>query len=367
MEDRRGGWQMKRPLIDDSLWFIHKDGGRFYPWHRYSKHHGSSSFWVSDGSNLIEDAVPVATIAELVVEVFSRGRSVWLFDNGKRGGLYRYGHDAILSWGASAEVASMALRAGAPAAAGAGNPQPLPALVAKALADTGYDLLTPADDGWMAAAISGSAGRVLVQAANEGVLLAVTDPTMAQRIGLASSEVAVPVGMADIGVAHGAMQLYEALRVLHSLQTHPASMLSARVEARLAGIPETERTREVRQRIGQDVFREALMDLWQGRCAVTGIPFPPQLLRASHAKSWAKATDSERLDPFNGLLLATHLDAMFDSGLIGFAEDGHMLCSSQLDPVVRSHFDINEDSRLRSVAPGHVPYLTWHREFVLRR
>lgn len=358
---------MKRPLIDDSLWFIHKDGGRFYPWQRYSKYHGFSSFWVSDGSNLIEDAVPVGTIAELVVEVFSRGRSVWLSDNGKRTGLYRFGHDVIHDWGALAVVAPMAVRAGAPATAGAGFHRPLPALVAKALADAGYDLLFPADDGWMAAAISGSVGRVLVQAAEEGVLLAVADLTMAQRIGLVSSEVAIPAGMAGIGVAHGAMQLYEALRVLHSLQTHPASTLSARVEARLAGIPETERTREVRQRIGQDVFREALMDLWQGRCAVTGIPFPPQLLRASHAKPWAKATDAERLDPFNGLLLATHLDAMFDSGLIGFGDDGHVLWSSQLDPVVRSHFDINEDSRLRSMAPGHVPYLTWHREFVLRR
>jgi hypothetical protein len=358
---------MKRALIDESLWFIHKDGGRFYPWQRYSKHHGISSFWVSDGSNLIEDAVPVATIAELVVEVFSHGRSVWLFDNGRRGGLYRYGHDAILGWGASAEVASMALRAGAPAEARAGIHKPLPALVAKALADTGYDLLSPADDGWFAAAISGSAGRVLVHAADEGVLLAVAEPTMAQKIGLASADVAVPADMADIGVAHGPMQLYEALRVLHSLQTHPASTLSARVEARLADIPETERTREVRQRIGQDVFREALMDLWQGRCAVTGIPFPPELLRASHAKPWAKATDAERLDPFNGLLLAIHLDAMFDTGLIGFDEQGCLIASPQLDPVVKLHFDIRDGSQLRNMAPGHMPYLAWHRKFVLRR
>lgn len=242
----------------------------------------------------------------------------------------------------------------------------LPALVAKALADTGYDLLSSADDGWTVAVISGTAGRVLVRAADEGVLLAVAEPTMARRIGLASTTVPAPPDMADIGTAHDAQHLYEALRLLHSLQTHPSWALSERVEARLAKIPTTERTSEVRQRIGQDVFREALMDLWQGRCAVTGIPFPPELLRASHAKPWAKATDAERLDPFNGLLLATHLDALFDSGLIGFAEDGQMLWSSQLDPVVRSHFDISHRSRLRSMAPGHVPYLAWHREFVLR-
>lgn len=244
---------------------------------------------------------------------------------------------------------------------------PLPALVAKALADTGYDLLASVADGWVAAAISGTQGRILVQAADEGVVLAVTESTMARRIGLSSTAVPVPAGMADIGIARGAMELYEALRLLHSLQTHPASGLATQVEARLAGIPETERTREVRQRIGQDVFREALMDLWQDRCAVTGIPFPPELLRASHAKPWAKATDAERLDPFNGLLLATHLDAMFDSGLIGFGEDGMMLFSPQLDLVTRSHLGLIGESRLRSLAPGHLPYLAWHREFVLRR
>lgn len=243
----------------------------------------------------------------------------------------------------------------------------LPPLVAKAFADAGYDLLSPAEDGWMTAAISGTAGCILVRAVDEGVLLAVAEPTMAQRIGLALTGVRVPAGMADIGVAHGAVQVYEALHMLRSLQMHPASALSARVETRLTGIPETERTREVRQRIGQDVFREALMDLWQGRCAVTGIPFPPELLRASHAKPWAKATDAERLDPFNGLLLATHLDAMFDSGLIGFDEQGRLIASPQLDPVTRAHFGMHEDSRLRSMAPGHEQYLAWHREFVLRR
>ena len=108
---------MKRTLIDDSLWFVHKDGGRFYPWLRYSRHHRMRSFWVSDGSNLIQDAISVATVADLVAEVFSRGRSVWLFDNGKRGGLYRFGHDAIQSWDADDYVRALAERAGAPKAA----------------------------------------------------------------------------------------------------------------------------------------------------------------------------------------------------------------------------------------------------------
>jgi putative restriction endonuclease len=35
------------------------------------------------------------------------------------------------------------------------------------------------------------------------------------------------------------------------------------------------------------------------------------LLRASHIKPWSQSTDSERLDPANGILLAAHIDALF--------------------------------------------------------
>lgn len=107
---------MKRELVDVSLWFHHSDGSRFYPWLRLSKHHGYSSFWVSEGSNHIADAISVATVSELVEEVFSKGRSIWLCDGGSPGkcGLYRYGARVIRGWGGSEKVASLARRAGAP-------------------------------------------------------------------------------------------------------------------------------------------------------------------------------------------------------------------------------------------------------------
>lgn len=64
------------------------------------------------------------------------------------------------------------------------------------------------------------------------------------------------------------------------------------------------------------------MDYWGGACAVTGIALP-ELLRASHAKPWAKCdTDQERLNVFNGFLRCAHLDALFDRGLMTFEEDG---------------------------------------------
>jgi putative restriction endonuclease len=76
----------------------------------------------------------------------------------------------------------------------------------------------------------------------------------------------------------------------------------------------TEAERLIVQRVGQDLFRNALMDYWQGRCCVTGLAISA-LLRASHIKPWAKCdSDNERLDVFNGLLLAPHVDALFDGG-----------------------------------------------------
>lgn len=243
----------------------------------------------------------------------------------------------------------------------------LPPLVSKALTDSGYDLISLQDGDWFAAGISGSPAKVLVQVLGDAVLLALPEAGIAARIGLEISDYAPPIGMASVGLARGASQIYEALRVLHALLVHPVAVLSAQVEARLAAIPETERTREVRQRIGQDVFREALMDLWDGRCAVTGLTLPPQLLRASHAKPWAKANHSERLDPFNGLLLSIHFDAMFDAGLIAFSDEGLLLCSQHLDEGVRRHFSISDGQRLRTHSPGHVPYLAWHREHLFQK
>lgn len=47
------------------------------------------------------------------------------------------------------------------------------------------------------------------------------------------------------------------------------------------------------------------------------------------------ATDAERLDVHNGLLLAIHLDALFDRGLLAFTDDGEALLSPLLlDPTL---------------------------------
>ncbi len=151
-----------------------------------------------------------------------------------------------------------------------------------------------------------------------------------------------------------------------SLPTAPLDTYRQKIRA-LPTTTEAERT--VIQRIGQDIFREALLDFWAGRCAVTGLD-QPELLRASHMKPWAAcASDEERLDPFNGLLLAVHWDAAFDCGLVSFDDDGSVLFSSALTSAGHTLLDtdINRSKSGFSVRPEHRPYLHHHRGHIWQK
>jgi len=126
----------------------------------------------------------------------------------------------------------------------------------------------------------------------------------------------------------------------------------------------TETLALVKQRIGQDLFRKALMDYWGGACSVTGITIP-ELLRASHAKPWAEcASDKERLNVFNGFLLCAHLDALFDRGLMTFDEYGAAVFSDTIDAGTRNLLNMTKPMKLRWLAPEHEVFLQWHREEV---
>jgi HNH endonuclease len=115
-------------------------------------------------------------------------------------------------------------------------------------------------------------------------------------------------------------------------------------------------------RIGQGAFRCGLNRFWQGRCAVTGLELP-ELLRASHIVPWKEANNRERLDPFNGLLLGAHLDALFDKHLISFDSQGRLLLSQRIDPELLRHMGLDAmTARLSRLNPHHLPYLARHRD-----
>ena len=91
---------------------------------------------------------------------------------------------------------------------------------------------------------------------------------------------------------------------------------------------ETAKESLVQSRIRQGQFRAALIEYWQC-CSVTGCK-QIELLKASHIKPWRYASNQERLNVYNGLLLLPNLDTCFDLGLISFDHEGKILISNQL-------------------------------------
>jgi predicted restriction endonuclease len=129
----------------------------------------------------------------------------------------------------------------------------------------------------------------------------------------------------------------------------------------------TEAERLVRQRIGQGCYRNAHMEYWGSACAVTGVDIP-ELLRASHAKPWAEcASDSDRLNVYNGFLLSANIDALFDKGLVSFSDEGAMLLSQKIAPHRFKAAGIGPDISLRWIDGKHLPFLRWHREHLFEK
>lgn len=135
----------------------------------------------------------------------------------------------------------------------------------------------------------------------------------------------------------------------------------------MAVLPErTERQTTVRARLGQHRYKVSQAEMWGNACAVTGIA-EPALLRASHAKPWADASDTERLDPANGLPLAIHLDALFDAGLISFDADGSLMISPKLSPDTITLYGLSRKMRLRNTPSAEQEkYLRYHRRNVFQ-
>jgi putative restriction endonuclease len=165
----------------------------------------------------------------------------------------------------------------------------------------------------------------------------------------------------------GIEQLYQVLQQAAATERTMPNRVADQFRAQTHTLPKTtEAERLVVQRVGQDLFRSALLDYWQGRCCVTGLAVP-QLLRASHIKPWAKcASDNERLDVFNGVLLAPHLDALFDGGWISFSDQGGLLVSKLLTPAARVQLGIDTGWSIHGLKAAHMGYLAHHRKHQFR-
>lgn len=154
----------------------------------------------------------------------------------------------------------------------------------------------------------------------------------------------------------------EVYRKSVSLPTLPLELFQR--ETAHLGNTEIERFEKVR--VGQEIFRKALLAYWKATCPITGIT-DNALLRASHIIPWARCeTDAERLDVHNGLLLSSLWDAAFDEGLVTFDDEGRPIVSPDLTDAAIAALRLGRATPL-PLTPERRVRPAWHRTHLWQR
>lgn len=241
--------------------------------------------------------------------------------------------------------------------------------LAKAAADNGFDQELARDGQWLSFASTQCPLRIWLGTFSDALFLAAfSQQNVARALGDYGTPLVAPLPAGALG-GRSVTEIHALHRLLARAfqlsKALPDELLHTFQKA-IAALPRvTEIERLVVQRVGQDIFRAALLDYWQGRCALSGLGVKT-LLRASHIKPWSDcATDAERLNAFNGILLAPHLDAVFDCGLMTLADDGAVIVSNAITPDDRHVLGLDVQMRAR-LEDGHRAYLHWHRTKVFR-
>jgi hypothetical protein len=239
----------------------------------------------------------------------------------------------------------------------------------KAAIDSGFDRELAPDGDWLRYASTHAPLQVWLSVGEGGMLAGLSHSNVARALEEHGTQIesAPPAGALAIRIVPDVPSLHRLLRRAYQLSRSLPDALLTAFQKKAAVLPKsTEAERLVVQRVGQDLFRVGLLEYWDGRCAITGLHVP-ELLRASHIKPWADCdSDGERLDVFNGLLLAPHLDAVFDRGFITVADSGAIVVSAGLASDDRVLLGLAAPLRVGRIADEHRKYLSWHRERVFK-
>ena len=130
----------------------------------------------------------------------------------------------------------------------------------------------------------------------------------------------------------------------------------------------SEKVRNVKQRVHQAFFRQAVLSSYEETCCITGLRVPECLI-ARHIVPWAEDA-RYRTDPTNGLCLSATFDRLFDNGLFTLSDDFVVQISKRLkkstDRSVKEIFCVYDGKSI--VMPGRFlpssQRLKWHRETV---
>lgn len=140
-------------------------------------------------------------------------------------------------------------------------------------------------------------------------------------------------------------------------------------EQELQGV---DRLAYVKQRVNQRAFRSMILNIYERRCAITGINIP-DLLVASHIIPWSE-NHKERLNPENGMCLSALYDKAFDKGFISFNNHYQVIIADKLkvfhtEPFYEKHFKAIEGTEIY-LPEYHRPnkeFLEWHRDMIFNK
>jgi putative restriction endonuclease len=121
----------------------------------------------------------------------------------------------------------------------------------------------------------------------------------------------------------------------------------------------------LKARHGQGVFR-ANVELHEHSCRVTGV-LDRRHLWATHIKPWSECDDAQKLDGSNGLLMSPHVAHLFERGYISFSDDGDLLISQELNPVVLDNWHITLPLNVGEFRPEQCYFLGCHRHEVFQQ
>ena len=126
----------------------------------------------------------------------------------------------------------------------------------------------------------------------------------------------------------------------------------------------TERSGLVTSRVGQGAYRKRIIHRWEYKCAVTNFN-KLDILIASHIVPWSKATDHERLDVNNGLLLSPTYDALFDKHLITFDNKGKIQLSDKIGNSAYQKIGVTGREQISDLSMYNVQYLDRHNQIFI--
>jgi hypothetical protein len=101
-------------------------------------------------------------------------------------------------------------------------------------------------------------------------------------------------------------------------------------------------------------------------CRVTRVT-EPRHLTASHIKPWRDASDTERLDGANGLLLSPHIDHLFDEGYITFSPRQELVIVPEVRDTLLDAWGIDAGVNVGEFSREQNAYLDYHRVNVFKR